>query len=274
MAVICLGSVRGAPGVTTLAVVLAVVWPRPVALVEADADGGVLALRYGLSRHPGLTDLAASLRESPSPEVLLRAAQTLPGSDLPVVVAPESGRIATHVLADVGSSLSAWLAAVDGVDLVVDCGRLGPRSAAAPLLADGSEVLVVSRPRADELYAAAHGVAELPGTHAPGLVLVGDRPYGPTDVAGEFGVRVAGVVADDPGAAAVLVTGRGSIRPLRFSVLVRSVRSLVDDLTDRLGIPPTGEGPEASGQRLRERQRLRLGRRRRGSARTPGGDQP
>jgi hypothetical protein len=272
MAVICLGSARAAPGATTLAVVMAALWPRPVVLVEADAHGGVLALRYGLSRHPGLTDLAASLRESPSPEVLLRAAQSLPGGDLPVAVAPESGKIAAHVLADVANSLGSWLAAIDGLDVVVDCGRFGPRSSAVPLLANASDVLVVARPRADELYAAAHWLAEIPAGQGAGLVLVGERPYGRDEVAGQFGVRVAGVVADDPGAAGTLVTGRGALRPLRFSMLVRSVRSLVDDLTARLGLSPTGDVSEAANEVVGTRAVRRPGRWRRAStARAEGG---
>ena len=40
MAVICLTSASGSPGVTTTAVGLAFCWPRPVLLVEADPTGG------------------------------------------------------------------------------------------------------------------------------------------------------------------------------------------------------------------------------------------
>ena len=40
MAVIVLASASGAPGVTTTALGLALVWPRPVVLVDADPVGG------------------------------------------------------------------------------------------------------------------------------------------------------------------------------------------------------------------------------------------
>ena len=40
MAVIALTSASGSPGVTTTAVALAFLWPRPVVLVEADPTGG------------------------------------------------------------------------------------------------------------------------------------------------------------------------------------------------------------------------------------------
>src|SRR3546814_11529374 len=57
MKTIALASVRGAPGVTTSALLLASRLGGS-ALVEADLSGGVLAVRYGLGREPGLTSLA------------------------------------------------------------------------------------------------------------------------------------------------------------------------------------------------------------------------
>ena len=40
MAVVALASASGSPGVTTTALGLALLWPRPVLLVEADPTGG------------------------------------------------------------------------------------------------------------------------------------------------------------------------------------------------------------------------------------------
>ncbi|HEY9562625.1 MAG TPA: hypothetical protein VIR30_02545, partial [Nocardioides sp.] len=40
MAVIALCSASGSPGVTTTALGMALLWPRPVLLIEADATGG------------------------------------------------------------------------------------------------------------------------------------------------------------------------------------------------------------------------------------------
>ncbi len=49
MSIVAIGSLRGSPGATTMAVALASVWDRPRAgaplVVEADPDGGVLAAR-------------------------------------------------------------------------------------------------------------------------------------------------------------------------------------------------------------------------------------
>ena len=52
-------SVKGAPGVTTLAVGLATRWPRGEAVVvEADPAGGDLSARFGLAHDPGLAAMA------------------------------------------------------------------------------------------------------------------------------------------------------------------------------------------------------------------------
>jgi hypothetical protein len=61
MKVVSLASVRGAPGVTTTSILLASTFDRWV-VVEADLDGGVLAVRYGLGREPGLTTLRSRCR--------------------------------------------------------------------------------------------------------------------------------------------------------------------------------------------------------------------
>ena len=69
-----------------------------------------------------------------------------------------------------------------------------------------------------------------------GLLLVGDKPYGAGEVSATLGVPVAGVVAWDPQAAAVLTGTYGAVRDLRRSPLVRSVGALAE----RLAVPPSG----------------------------------
>lgn len=61
--VIVVGSVSGAPGVSSAALGLAALWPgNPGLLVEADPSGGVLAARFRLPHGPGTNDLAAAAR--------------------------------------------------------------------------------------------------------------------------------------------------------------------------------------------------------------------
>jgi hypothetical protein len=55
--IVTLGSVRGAPGVTSWSLLLAAAWPSMSApervVLEADPAGGVLGVRYGLGVDPG-----------------------------------------------------------------------------------------------------------------------------------------------------------------------------------------------------------------------------
>ena len=245
MALLCVGSVRGAPGATTLGLLMAGCWPRPAALVEADPAGGVLAARYGLGRSPGLAELAAAAQSHAPDAALWQAAQELPGG-LGVVVAPESGEVTTGVLLDAAAALGTWCGQLDGSDVVADCGRLTTDTPTGPLLEAADAVLVAARPVAEELLPAAHRLHASGRRRraAPlGLVLVGERPYGARDVEERLGVRVAGTLASDAKTAGMLRDG-GSPHALRRSPLVRSVRSLVDAVCDRLGIAPP---PPVSG---------------------------
>lgn len=260
MALVCLGSVGAAPGVTTLSVLIAASWPRPAVLVEADPSGGVLAVRYRLGRSPGLAGLAAMVRQGAPPEAIWAYTQMLPG-DLPVVVAPESGPVTTNILDDASHELARWCRHHQGVDIIVDCGRLAMRDVTWPLWAAADEMLLVTRPRADELYPVAHRFKALENhVRSLGLVLVGDRPYRPEEIASQLEVPIRGTVADDPRAASVLATG-GSGRTLRRSALVRSVRTLADALALRLGLPvvsSTNAGlPEAEAEKRKRRRRAR-----------------
>ncbi|MDH3518768.1 MAG: hypothetical protein OEM66_07570, partial [Acidimicrobiia bacterium] len=99
-------------------------------------------------------------------------------------------------------------------------------------------LMVLTRSSLDQLRPAAHRVGSLrhSGVDAS-LLLVGDKPYGTHEVATTLHTDVAGVVAWDPHAAAVLTGTHGAVRDLRRSPLVRSVGSLADSLA----IPP----PEA-----------------------------
>jgi MinD-like ATPase involved in chromosome partitioning or flagellar assembly len=254
VALVCVGSVRGAPGVTTLALCVAACWPRPVALVEADPAGGVLATRYGLGRTPGLADLAAAVENRGAATVIWNAAQALPGG-LAAVVASESGEITAGILRDVARPLGQWCARLEEADVVADCGRVGAGSPALGLVSAADAVLVVCRPRAEELYPAAHRLRHLASGDngdAPrgrvGLVLVGRRPHGPDEIAAQLGVPVVGVIEDDHRSATAIRDG-GSARALRRSVLVRSVQSFVDELPARLGIAvPAEPAPQGAAE--------------------------
>src|SRR5436305_12221156 len=85
---VVVGSVKDAPGVTTLAVGMVAGWPRPDAvLLEADPDGGDLAARFGHHPDPGLMSFAAAARSGIEAGRRRGHVQRLP-LDLDVVLAP------------------------------------------------------------------------------------------------------------------------------------------------------------------------------------------
>lgn len=228
MTVICFASVRGAPGTTTTALAVAS-WLEDSVLVEADPDGGVLALRYGLGREPGLTTLAAS--QVLDAQGLRAHAQVLPGGTT-VVVAPESSPQVTHVWRAAGTRLGPLLASSDAGHVLVDVGRVGASSPALPFVGAADIVVLVCRPVAEEVIPAAERALAI-GREQPrvGIVLVGDRPYGPSDIEAQLGVTVFGVVADDPKGALALAGGR-AVRSLGRSPLMRTTRALATALVE------------------------------------------
>jgi len=228
VALITFTSLRGAPGASTAALAIALAWPRPRVLVEADPDGGVLAARWGLRTRPGLADLAARAgRGLRAGDVHELGQQVGP---LPAIVAPSGADAATAAVRALADVL-ATLARTDELDVIVDAGRLRPDSAALPLVVGAGASLVVLRPVLDQVAAAAAaGVSA--GKHH--LLLVGERPHGAAEVADALGSPVLGVLADD---------GRGAAQPLRRSTAYgRSVRTVAQTLAANARQALSGEG--------------------------------
>jgi MinD-like ATPase involved in chromosome partitioning or flagellar assembly len=247
MSLIAVGSVRGAPGATTLAVALAAVWDRAghaPFLVEADPDGGVLAARFGLGHHPSLTELGVRARSNLDLDDVWASAQALPaprsGDGVPVVVAHPSADQCQATLRSVGGRLGGLLDSLATHDVIVDVGRLRPGSPALALVEAATVVLVVLRPRLEDIDAVGQRITALnEGGHAR-LVVVGERPYPATDVAAALGVGVIGVIADDARSAAALAGDGGSANGLGRLPLLRSARALAHELAarlDQLGAP-------------------------------------
>ncbi len=231
MRIVC-ATARTAPGVTTATLALASVWPGRVVLVEAASDGGVLAARYRLPAEPGATTLAAATRHDPAGGSLTDHLQSLAGTDgrIRVLLGPPDAGAAASLWRTAAGRIGGLLAAVDDATVVVDAGRLPGEGPVGPLIADADRLLLVARPRVEELQAAA---ARLAGLREQGLdpclLQVGDRPYGPDEVAATLGCPVIGVLADDRPAADALA-GIGPTRRLGRSRLLRTAGLVADRL--------------------------------------------
>jgi hypothetical protein len=260
---VAFASTRSSPGVTTATVACASVWPAPVWLVEAGEDGGSLAARFGLTLEPGLTSLAAASRHDPTSVEVVDHVQPLPGTDSRVgaLVGPPATEPAQALWRSAGPRLAGLLEGVDR-PVLIDAGRLSAAPAAAALLAGVDRLLLVARPRLDELQSLAHRLPTL-RTLAPSveLLLVGDKPYPPGEVADTLAVNTVGVLADDVNAAEALA-GLRTRRGLGRSRLLRTASALVDTLTadltpaawDDIGatesVPPVYDDPAAPAEQV------------------------
>ena len=262
MSVVALASVKASPGVTTSLLALAATWPahRPLLLVEADPDGGDLTARAGLAPEPGLASLAAAGRRALADGELDRHIQPMPGG-LPVIVAPADGDHAARALDIVAGRLATGLAGSQERDVLVDCGRLRPGSPATPLASNADLLLLVARPRLDELQHLGPALPRLTTVGArPVLLLVGDRPYPAAEVARVLDVQVL-TLPDDADTAERLNGQGGRIDRLSRSLLLRTARGVAETLAATLARPSDSDRersvsghltPSAAAQGARE----------------------
>lgn len=248
MSRVALGSVKASPGVTTTVVALAATWPagRQVTVVEADPAGGDLAARYSLPGEPSLLTLAAATRGEPVPDVAGRHLQHLPGG-LAVLVAPASADQAQAALGML-SPAGALLSGIDG-DVLVDAGRLDPRSAALALVGSCELLVICVRPVLAELHHLAARVEALRSVSGRlGIVLVGGGAYPPGEIANALEVEVLGVLPSDARGAGLLGGQAASPRALGRLALLRSTRSLAETICSRLAAvsPPGAAEPRTA----------------------------
>lgn len=233
-------SVKHAPGATTAALALAVAaGPLPASLiVEADPAGGDLAARCELAVDPGLGSLAASGRHG-TPVDLADHVQPLPAGPF-ALLAPPSPGLTSGALAALGGRLADAVGAWPGM-VIVDVGRWASNGPGTGLAAVADTLVVVVRPtvdgvehvraRVDDLQAAAR-------TTRLAALLVGDRPYGPAEVAAALGIPVAGTLPID-------ARGVGALErrllgaETRRSTIVRAARSALDAI-ETIPVPSSG----------------------------------
>ena len=227
MALTVFGSHKGSPGATLTALAVAAAWPsddgRKRILVEADPSGGALAMRYGLSRDPGLLTLATAVRHGmATAEEILTNTQVLPGG-LFTVLAPEHASSVDAAFRVSGLALGKTLSEATEFDVIVDVGRLSPSSPASSLLTVADAVFMVARPTPEQIVPGAEVLKSIPNGR---WCLIGEKPYSAEHVADTFGVP-AFVIADDARGAKAIESG-GSAKTVRRSALMRSARELAE----------------------------------------------
>jgi hypothetical protein len=237
MAVVCLASASGSPGVTTTAVGLAFCWPRPVLLVEADPTGGsgILAgfLKGTTAYDVGLIELVLSpLGVTDALRDVVR-----PLSPNVSLVAGTRTHAQATALRDVWEPLAAALSELEasGQDVIVDAGRLGLTGSPQPLLEAADLTLLMTRatlPSISAVRSWAEAVRQpATGWRHPGLLLIGEgRPYRDTEVSKVLGMPVVADLPDDPEAAAVYHRGATPPRHFETGPYVRSLQAAVQSI--------------------------------------------
>jgi hypothetical protein len=244
--VLVVGSVRGAPGVTSTALLLGGCLDDS-AVAEADPDGGVLAIRYRLGREPGLTTLAAS--HVSDPEGWREHAQDAGG--VPILVGPDAPDRMAMLWSRAGRDLVAAMEASTAIVVVV-AGRLRPGEATSAMLASASLALVLARPVPEDLVGLAHRLPGLRRAADVALLVVGTGTYSIDDISAEFGVDVLGVLPDDRRSASMLSARGGSARGLARTSLARAVRTVADRVAARTAAVAAADSAAGPTSELRE----------------------
>ena len=261
MALIAVAADKGAPGVTTACIALAVVWPRPVLLAECDPAGGDLACWLPaagggrLDPGRGLLSLAVAGRRGIGPGQILDHTQKLSGGldVLTGVVTAEQGAGLEMLWGPAGAAL----AQLPGLDVIADCGRIGADGPPYDLIASASSVVLVTRDTLAEVVRLRERVAAVTAALASRhrnppvrvVVVSGHRRFHVAigEVGHALGPNGAGYVlgglAYDPPSAEALRGKWGG--HLNRSLLIRTARDLAGRLAAPLAPPvaaPAGRG--------------------------------
>lgn len=155
VAVLAFCAAKGAPGVTTTALLAAALWPRPVMLADCDPDGGDVALRlpdaHGAPLDPGrgLLTLLPHARRRLEPSALHEHTQQVVGG-IPVL-AGLAGPEQAEAAGTLWDTLAGAFVDLPGTDVVVDAGRVHGQRVHLPVLRRADVVVWVVRPRVSDV---------------------------------------------------------------------------------------------------------------------------
>jgi MinD-like ATPase involved in chromosome partitioning or flagellar assembly len=262
MALIAIASDKGAPGVTTAALALAAVWPRPVLLAECDPAGGDLVYRFPavggghLDPRRGVLSLAVVARRGIQPHQVWEHVQKLHGGldVLAGVTNAEQGAGLSLLWGPIGKVL----ASLPQADVIADCGRLGADGPLYDLLAEATAVVLVTKVHVADVIrlrdraAAFAAAAQSRGRRnfGVGVVVVADHKkfraaLGEVQhVLGQANApaTVLGGIAHDTKGADLLSGEWGG--NLDRTMLIKTARAVAQQLVH--GLPPIGN-PAAAG---------------------------
>jgi hypothetical protein len=172
MALVTIASAKGSPGVTTTALALGALWPRPVMVAECDTSGGDIATRMPrvdgaiLDPDRGLLSLAAAGRKGLSSELVATHTQQVIGG-LDVLVGPPVPEQAAG-LANIWPMLGPAFDGIDDLDVVADLGRIGANAPQEQLIRASRLLILVCRADASAVIHVRERIAALAPRFDPG----------------------------------------------------------------------------------------------------------
>ena len=268
MALIAVAADKGAPGVTTTAVALAAVWPRPVLLAECDPAGGDLVYRLPsadgtrLDPRRGLLSLAVAARRGLEPRQVWEHAQKLRGG-LDVLVGVTNAEQGTG-LDPLWGQVGAALAGLPDADVIADCGRVSSDGRYYDLLARAHAVVMITRASLGDMVRMRDRVSVLDSAlrrrngqgRVSVLVIANYKSFSAAlgEVrqvlsGGDWPAPILGGIAYEPRSAELLSGEWGG--KLDKSLLIRTAREVAGELSGQLAAaaPPVARpapaGPQA-----------------------------
>lgn len=220
MALIVLTSANGSPGVTTSALGLALAWPRPVILIDADPTAS-MSIPAGylegaeIPPNRSTVDLALSNRDGHLADDLPLLLLDLPGSEVKFLVGP-SRHSQARMLTSMWGPLAEVLHELSGQDVIVDAGRLGLEHSPAPLIATADLCLLTLRATLPAAIAAHSWAASLRDTFESqgasdslGLLIIDEpgKTYPASVMADALGIAATTTLPWDPATARLLSHG-------------------------------------------------------------------
>ena len=240
--IITLGSIRGAPGVTSWAVLLAAAWPPTNdverVVLEADPAGGVLGARYEIGVEPGLPQFLAGLRRSENPTPDIDRCARLVSDGVWIIPAPETGERTRAVLGAVTDDTARQLA-TDQRIWFVDAGRLDDTNPSLTLANQASLGVLVVGARTEDLVQVPTCVERLrKRCERTGLIVSGRTPFSESELL-EFSsadrVWIVGDRNDLAAGAALALAGRRGRRTWAW-------RQALDVASSAAEMVPSGGG--------------------------------
>ena len=155
MTVYAIGTVGALTDLATICLHVGALWPHPPTVIEADPDGGRLAVRHNWELRPSLVDFVRTSNRNDQfalrPETAVRRLR----SGVGIVVGPPAIESMSAAIAGLVQMIDALETHVDS-DVLVDVGIIRPDSPCGEIVARATRRIIVVRKDVEDIVSLAH----------------------------------------------------------------------------------------------------------------------